>query len=308
MNKNVLSVRLVETASELKEFLKFPWRVYGDDPNWVPPLYMDRKEMFDRDKHPFFKFAEVDLFMAWRGNEPVGTIAAILNHRHNEFHEESVAHFGFFEALDSEVATTLLNRVCDWAREKKKDKVLGPASFSSNYVYGMLVDGFDGPPAVEMSYNPPTYPQFVEDAGFAQAMDLWAWYFPLYELYGSNAEHLPEKLTRVVGKIKKRYDIKIREINLSDWDNEVALFQEIYNSAWSKNWGFVPLTDPEMHAIAESLRMIVDPRVTFFAEIDGVPIGASVPLPNINEVLHRVRPGPSTFSTILAYVPLFLQR
>ena len=308
MSSQPFSVRKVETPADWKAFIRFPWQVYQDDPNWVPYLYFDRQEFFNRDKHPFFKFADVEFFMAWRGERPVGTIAAIVNHRHNEFHEEKAAHFGVFEVLpDKKVAHALLQTAAEWGRRQGMTRLLGPANYSSNYTYGLLVDGFDSPPVIEMTYNPAYYVDYIESAGFGQAMDLWAWYTPL-DVYGSGAKNLPAKLVRVVEKIKKRYNITLREINMRDWDNEVAEFRRIYNSAWSKNWGFVPMADEEISHIAQGLKLIVDPRVTLFAEVDGEPIGVSLPLPNINEVLLRARPGPSTPSAILAAIKLLLGR
>jgi hypothetical protein len=159
-----------------------------------------------------------------------------------------------------------------------------------------------------MTYNPQYYVAQIESAGFVPAMDLWAWYFSIPELYGPHGEKMPPKLVRVVEKIRARYHISIREINMKDWDNELVRFKEIYNAAWSKNWGFVPLTDRELHHLAESLKMIVDPRVTLFAEVDGKPIAASVPLPNANEILLKARPGPSVLSSYLAAIRLLLER
>ena len=151
------------------------------------------------------------------------------------------------------------------------------------------------------------YVDYIEAAGFTTAMDLWAWHSP-FDVYGQGARNLPEKLVRVVGKIQKRHNITIREINMQDWDNEVERFKEIYNSAWSKNWGFVPFTDKEMAHLANGLKMIIDPRVTLFAEVDGKPIGGSVPLPNVNELLLKYRPGPSVLSSYLAAGRMFLAR
>ncbi len=309
MRQETLTVRKVESRADWKTFIGFPWQVYKDDPNWVPPLYFDRKDFFNREKHPFFKFSDVEFFMAWRGDRPAGSIAAMVNHRHNEFHQEKAAHFGIFEVLrDQKAAQVLLDQACEWARQQGMEKILGPANYSSNYTFGLLVDGFHRPPAIEMTYNPPYYADFILAAGFDQAMDLWAWYVDLHELYGPNAEKMPAKLTRVVGKIKKRHNITLREINMKDWDNEIAKFKDIYNSAWSKNWGFVPLTDDELDTLAEGLKLIIDPRVTLFAEVDGKPIGAALPLPNVNEILVKARPGPNWPSSILAAVKLLLGR
>ncbi len=308
MSSQSLSIRKVESPADLKAYMRFPWQVYEKDPNWVPFLFFERKEFFDRTKHPFFETADVEFFMAWRGGRPVGTIAAILNRTHNKFQEEKAAHFGIFEVLpDPEAAAALLETACEWGAKQGMTKILGPANYSSNYEYGLLVDGFDSPPVVMMTYNPAYYVDYIEAAGFAGAMDLWAWHTP-FDVYGEGAKNLPEKLVRVVGKIQKRHNITIREINMKDWDNEVECFKEIYNSAWSKNWGFVPFTDREMAHLADGLKMIIDPRVTLFAEVDGKPIGGSVPLPNVNELLLKYRPGPSVLSSYLAAGRMILAR
>jgi hypothetical protein len=308
MSSQSLNIRKVESPADLKAFMRFPWQVYEKDPNWVPFLFFERKEFFDRAKHPFFETADVDFFMAWRGSRPVGTIAAIVNHHHNEFQNENAAHFGIFEVMpDEEAAAALLETACEWGAKRGMNKVLGPANYSSNYEYGLLVDGFDSPPVVMMTYNPAYYVDYIEAAGFTGAMDLWAWHTP-FDVYGEGAKNLPEKLVRVVGKIQKRHNITIREINMKDWDNEVERFKVIYNSAWSKNWGFVPFTDHEMTHLANGLKMIIDPRVTLFAEVDGKPIGGSVPLPNVNELLLKYRPGPSVLGSYLAAGRMVLAR
>jgi GNAT superfamily N-acetyltransferase len=308
MSSQPLTVRKVGTPADWKAFIRFPWQVYQNDPNWVPFLFFERQEFFDRSKHPFFETADVEFYMAWRGEKPVGTVVAMVNHRHNEFHQEKAAHFGIFEVLrDEEAAAALLETACEWGRQKGATKILGPANYSSNYEYGLLVDGFDSPPVVMMTYNPAYYVDYIEAAGFTTAMDLWAWHTP-FDVYGEGAKNLPPKVIRVVGKIKKRYNITIREIDMKDWDNEVERFKKIYNAAWSKNWGFVPFTDEEMVHLADGLKMIIDPRVTLFAEVDGKPIGGSVPLPNVNEILLKARPGPSLLSSYLAAGRMLLGR
>ncbi len=308
MSSQPLTIRKVETPADWKAFTRFPWQVYENDPNWVPFLFFERQEFFDRNKHPFFETADVEFFMAWRGERPVGTIAAMVNHHHNEFQQEKVAHFGIFEVLpDQKAADALLETACEWGHRKGVTKILGPANYSSNYEYGLLVDGFDSPPVVLMTYNPAYYVDYIEAAGFSTAMDLWAWYTP-FDVYGKGAENLPPKLVRVVEKIKKRYKITIRELDMKDWDNEVERFKKIYNAAWSKNWGFVPFTDAEIVHLADGLKMILDPSITLFAEVDGKTIGGSLPLPNVNEILLKARPGPSLLSSYLAAGRMFLGR
>ncbi len=308
MSSQPLTIRKVETPADWKAFIRFPWQVYENDPNWVPFLFFERQEFFDRNKHPFFETADVEFFMAWRGERPVGTIVAMVNHHHNEFQQEKVAHFGIFEVLpDQEAADALLETACEWGHRKGVTKILGPANYSSNYEYGLLVDGFDSPPVVMMTYNPTYYVDYIEAAGFTKAMDLWAWHTS-FDVYGKGATNLPPKLVRVVEKIKKRYKITIRELDMKDWDNEVERFKKIYNAAWSKNWGFVPFSDAEIVHLADGLKMILDPSITLFAEVDGKPIGGSLPLPNVNEILLKARPGPSLLSSYLAAGRMLLGR
>ena len=292
-----LTVEKVTTPRQLQAFIKVAWQVYQNDPNWVPWLYFERLEFFDKTKNPFFEHSEADYFIARRNGKPVGSIAAILNRRHNEFHNENAAHFGVFEVLnDREAAQALLEQACLWAREKGADKIIGPASLSTNDECGLLIEGFDGPPVLLMTYNPPYYVDFVESAGFTKAMDLYAWLVDLrYTM-----DHLPAKVREANEAIRQQNQFTLRPIQLKDWDAEIARIRQIYNSAWEKNWGFVPMTDSEMAHLANGLRQIVDPRIVFMAEHAGRPIAFGIAMPNVNEALQRLRPGPSRLSSYLA--------
>jgi hypothetical protein len=300
-----LEIERVETGKQLREFVKFSWTVYEKDPNWVPPLYFERLDFLNKNKNPFFEHAEADYFLVRRDGRVVGTIAAILNHRHNEFHQENVAHFGLFEVLDDpEAAAMLLDTASHWAMERGTDKILGPLNLSTNDECALLIEGFDSPPVVLMTYNPRYYSGFIEAAGFSKAMDLLAWNRDIADM----VHNLPEKLVRVVQKVKDRYRLTIRPINLKDWDNEVERIEMVYNSAWEKNWGFVPMTHAEIRHLASSLKMILDPAVAFAVEKDGETVGFSLSLPDVNAPLLRIRPGPSLISSYLAMVRLLLTR
>lgn len=302
-----LHIERVQSDKQLQQFLKVPWLVYKDDPHWVPWLYHERLRAFTKGKHPFFDHAEADFFIARRDGQPVGIIAAILNHRHNQFHEENVAHFGVFEVLnDPEAARLLLDTAVTWAKEHGTDRILGPMNLSTNDECGLLVDGFDSPPVIMMTYNPPYYVDFLEANGFTKAMDLWAWWADINE----TVNNLPEKLLRVVNKVADRHHLTIRNLNLKDWDNEVARVKQIYNSAWARNWGFVPMTDAEFDYLAHALKPILDPDITFMVEKDGRPVGVAVSLPDANQPLHKFHPGPSVLSSYLggAYSLLFKNR
>lgn len=299
-----VQIERVQSDKQLRQFLKVPWLVYKDNPNWVPWLYHDRLHAFTKGKHPFFNHAEADFFIARREGQPAGIIAAILNHRHNQFHEENVAHFGVFEVLnDPEAAHVLLDTAVTWAKERGTDKILGPFNLSTNDECGLLVDGFDSPPVVMMTYNPPYYIDLLEANGFTKAMDLWAWWGDVHD----TVNNLPDKLVRVVNKVPDRYHLTVRNLNLKDWDNEVKRVKKIYNGAWAKNWGFVPMTDAEFDHLTHSLKPILDPDITFLVEKDGEPVGVAVSLPDANQPLHKFHPGPSVLSSYMggAYSLLF---
>ncbi|MFQ5401167.1 MAG: N-acetyltransferase [Anaerolineae bacterium] len=300
-----LQIERVETDRQLREFIKVAWKVYEADPHWVPWMYHERLDFFDKQKNPFFEHSEADYFIARRHGETVGSIAAILNHRHNQFHEENVAHFGVFEVLnDPEAAAALLEAACDWARARGVDKILGPMTLSTNDECGLLIDGFDSPPVVLMTYNPPYYSDFIKTAGFTKAMDLWAWHAEIAEV----VNNMPDKVQRVVGKVRDRFNLTIQHLNLKDWDNEVALVKRIYNSAWSRNWGFVPMTDAEFSHLADGLKPVLDPAIAFKVYKGEEPVGFALSLPNVNEPLHRFRPKPSVLSSYLGGAYMLLNR
>jgi len=292
-----IQVEQVETNKQLRDFIKVAWKVYAQDSNWVPWLFHEQLTLLDKKKNPFFEHAEADYFIARRDGEAIGSIAAILNHRHNEFHSENIAHFGMFEVLqDREAADALLVAACHWARGRGVEKILGPMNLSTNDECGLLVDGFDSPPVIMMTYNPPYYVDFIEGNGFSKAMNLWAYHAYVDDTVNS----LPEKLLRVISKAKDRYRLTIRNINLKDWDNEVERVKRIYNSAWERNWGFVPMTNAEFEQLAHRLKPIIDPAIAFIVEHEGQPVGFALSLPDANQPLGRIRPGPSSLSSYVA--------
>jgi GNAT superfamily N-acetyltransferase len=268
---------------DLKEFIKFPWQVYKGDHNWVPPLIVERKDFLDREKNPFFKHAEVEFFLAKNNGKIVGRIAGIVNHNHNEFHQEKAGFFGFFECIkDYDVAKALLDTVREWLQDKGMEIMRGPANFSSNEEWGFLLEGFGSPPVIMMSYNPPYYLEFMERYGMVKAKDIYAYFI-------DESLPTPERVVRIAENIKKKVGIKIRNVDLKDFGNEVQRIKEIYNSAWSKNWGFVPMTEEEFDRVAKDLKQIVDPHMVFIAEVKGKPSGFSLALPDFNQVLAKLK-------------------
>jgi len=286
-----LKIQAVKSVEDRQAFLKLPWKVYQDDPYWVPPLFAERMNFIT--DHPFLEHADVEFFMAKRGDQVVGTIAAFINHRHNEFHDEHIGFFGFFEVLeDPEAAQLLLATAENWVKERGYDAIRGPAQFSTNEECGLLVDGFDDPPRILMTYNPRRYIAYLENQGYHKAMDLHAYSLDT-DIFAGGSK-FPPKLIRVVEKIKAKGDIRIRKVDLKHFDEEVERVKLIYNQSWARNWGFVPMTDAEFKAMGDELRQILDPDLTLVGEIEGKPIGVSITLPDLNQPLLRAYPRPGT--------------
>lgn len=278
-----LEIRTVGQDPTLKQFIKFPFQIYRDNPVWVPPLLVDRMDFFNQNKNPFYKRADVELFMAFKDGAPVGRIAACVNHDHNDFHQEKMGSFGFFESVDDEpVAHALFDAAAEWVRQRGQHRFMGPLSFSTNHEVGFLVDAYDLPAVVMMPYNPPYYLKLAESWGLTKVKDLVA-----YKIQGSPGD----RIRRIAERVRKRHRVTIRNLNLKDFDEEINRIREIYNQAWSKNWGFVPLQRDEFAHIAKDMKMIIDPDIAFIAEIDGKPVGFSLSLPNIYEAQIKLRNG-----------------
>jgi GNAT superfamily N-acetyltransferase len=286
-------VRVSPVASEAERLalLEFPWKVYRGDPYWVPPLLSERKEFTDPRVNPFFEHARVQFFLARRGEELVGTIAAFTNDLYNEFQQVNVGWFGFFEVLpDAEAASALLAAASDWARRAGHRALLGPAQFSTNDEVGLLVDGFDDRPRILMTYNPRRYAGYLETAGFAKAMDLLAYTTNLEEIQSRGG--IPAKLVRVVEKVKARGEFQLRRLRLDQFDKELEIVKSIYNQSWERNWGFVPMTDAEIARMATQLKPLLDPDLVWAAEVKGEVVGFALNLPDLNLPLHLAYPRP----------------
>ncbi|MBA3868005.1 MAG: GNAT family N-acetyltransferase [Anaerolineae bacterium] len=284
-----VTVRKVENAADFKAFFEFPWTIYKNDPNWVPPLLSMRRDQLDKKKNPSWEYMEGDYFAAWRGDKIVGTIAAYINHRNNEYHKEHVGWFGAFEVFDDqEVATALLNTATEWVKAKGYDAIRGPQTFTTHEDVGVLVEGYTRP-VLLMPYNLPYYKTLIEGAGFSKSMDLFS-----FELSRQGAaEHATgERLERLTKAVMKRNKITVRQIDSKRLKEEFNLFKELYNAAWDKNWGFTPMTPKELDGMVTSLGQFFDERFAFFAEVDGQPAGFVMGVPDFNQVLKAANPRP----------------
>lgn len=269
----------------LKPFIDFEWAVYQNDPLWVPHLKLDRKEFLDPKKNPFFEHSDTAFFLAFRDGKPVGRIAAVVNHNYNQFHEDRTGFFGLFDCLDdAEAAKALLDRAAGFLKTKGRASMCGPVNLSTNDEAGLLVEGHGVPPVIMMTYNPKYYEKLLESYGLKKAKDLLA-----YRIEVPTAP--PERLRRGCELILKRGGFTIRTVRMKDFKNEVARIKTIYNSAWERNWGFVPMTDKEFDHLGAQMKMVLDPDFLFIAEKDGEPIGFSLTIPNLNEALIRLRNG-----------------
>ena len=279
-----IEVRAVNSRSDLDRFIKFPWQIYQNDPMWVPPLLMDVKGALDRKKHPFHQHADVEYFLAWRDGEVVGRIAAIANHLHNEFHGDKTGFFGFFESIDDQtVADALLNTAERYLVGKGLTSSQGPMNFSTNEEVcspGVMIDGFNTPPRIMMGHTPPYYARLLENAGYSKAKDLLCYYM--------DGMKTPERLARGMARLGKAEGIHMRPLNLKDFKGELARIKAIYNSAWEKNWGFVPMTDAEFEHMAKQLKPIIDPELVLIAEVEGKPVAFAIQLPDYNQAMKHM--------------------
>ena len=287
--KGQAQVKPVRTPRERKQFLDLPYKLYRNDEHWIAPLRVAQKDMLNTKGHPFYKTSDVEMFLAERDGRVVGRIMAILNRAHNEFHNERASFFGFFEVEnDYESAALLLDAARDWLRSRGASVIRGPVNPSTNYECGLLVEGFDKDPAVMMPYNPSYYAEILERYGFEKAMDMYA--------YDIAAKYfiVSDKLKRVAERLKAKDGIRVRTVNMKDFKREVEIVRQVYNDAWSHNWGFVPVSEEEFGHLAKDLKQIVDPRVVMIAEqvIEGRaeprPIGFFLAVPDLNRALKRL--------------------
>jgi hypothetical protein len=286
---NKVDVKPARTSGDHRRFIEFPYQLYRGAAHWIAPLRMAQKDILNTRRHPFYRTADAEMFLARRDGRVVGRIMAILNRAHNEYHNERTGFFGFFEVEnDKEAASALLDAARDWVRLSGAETIRGPMNPSTNYECALLVEGFDLDPAVMMTYNPPYYAELLETYGMKKAMDLYAYDIGVEYFNHSN------KLQRVAERLRKKSNIRVRTVNMKDFKKEVGIIRQVYNDAWSRNWGFVPMSEGEFDHLAKDLKQIVDPRVVLIAEQEvdgGAPraVGFLLAVPDINIALKKIR-------------------
>jgi GNAT superfamily N-acetyltransferase len=277
-----IEVSPVNTRKERDAFIRFPWRIYRNDPAWVPPLILERKAFLDRKRHPFYQHGDATLFLAWQKREIVGRIMASDDPNYNSLHQTSIGCFGLFECIDDrEVASALFEAASNWLCARGLNEIMGPIDYSTNYICGLLIDGFEHPPTILTSHNPAYYPPLIESCGFTKAKNWYAWWF-------SEFPQAAERLRKVAVARAGRHGVTIRPVNLRKIEDESRRLRTVYNQAWEKNWGFVPFTQDEFDYMAREMKPLIAPEATLLAEIGDEPVAFVIVVPDINVALRHI--------------------
>ncbi|MBK8820716.1 MAG: GNAT family N-acetyltransferase [Saprospiraceae bacterium] len=278
--------KVVETKKDLKAFIDFPHDLYKDDKNYVPEIYIGQRSMFDKKSYPYYKHGDACLFLVYRDKTIVGRIAAIHHPLYNEYHSSNAGFFGFFDCIDDVgVAGILLEKARQYSLKKGYTTLMGPTNHTTNETAGMLIDGFDSPPMIMMTYNFPYYVDLMEKNGLQKEMDLLAYY-----VTPQKVEKKSLALSDAINARLKTKGIVVRKISVHAIEKDAAMFEEIYNNAWEKNWGFVPFTHEEFVYLKNDLVRIIQPDFVYVAEKNNKPVGFMICIPNMNEILiHNKR-------------------
>ena len=282
-------IKVKDNKKLKKAFINLPWKIYNkkDHPNWVAPLKIAVHENLDTKKNPFYKRADIELFIARKDGKDVGRIAAIKNNAHNEFYNDKTGFYGFFECVnDQEVADKLFQSAQDWLKERNLTSMRGPVNPSTNHECGLLVRGQSQHPTIMTTWNPRYYVDLHENSNLKGVKDLVAYFIGV-----SHSEALPESVQRYAEKTKKNINITFRDFDMKNFMRDVEIIYDIYNSAWEDNWGFFPMTREEFIYMAKDLKMFLDRRLAFIAEHNGKPAGFMLALPDINYILKYNRSG-----------------
>jgi GNAT superfamily N-acetyltransferase len=298
----MLEVSEVISRRERNAFIKFPWRIYANDPAWVPPLIIERKAFLDRRRHPFYQHGDAALFLARRDGEIVGRIMASDDPNYISLHQSNVGCFGLFECInDGDVATALFEGAARWLRKRGRSEMMGPIDYSTNYVCGLLIDGFQFPPTILTAHNPPYYRHLIESCGFTKAKDWYAWWF-------ADPAKATTHLRRLAARFRRRCPAVIRPANLKNIRDESRRLRQIYNQAWEKNWGFVPFTEAEIEFMTKELKPLLVPEFAWIAEIGNEPVGFTLCLPDINVALQKIDGRLTRFGLPIGLIKLLLYK
>lgn len=282
----------VETRDHLKTFVDLPWSIYSDDPNWVPPLRLERLDHLNRRKNPFFTQAEARFWLAFRAGKAVGRISAQVDQAHLLEHRDSTGHFGFLEAVDdAEVVKRLVSAAADWLRSQGMTRMTGPFSLSINDESGLLIEGFNTPPSIMMGHARPYYGPRLEAAGLNKAKDLVCYHYEA-------AQPLPRAVESMIAKAKATEGLTVRPLSQERFAEDLKAIMAIFNDAWAGNWGFVPFSDADVRYLAKNLKPLIRPGYVAIAELDGEPAAMAITLPNLNEVIADLDGGLMPFGWV----------
>jgi GNAT superfamily N-acetyltransferase len=275
-----IEVSEVTSRRELDAFIKFQWQIYTNDPAWVPPLILERKAFLNRKGHPFYKHGDAALYLARKHGKIVGRIMASDDPNYNSLHDTNVGCFGLFESInDQDVAAALFEAAASWLCNKGRTEMMGPIDYSTNYVCGLLIDGFQFPPTILTAHNPPYYRDLIESCGFTKAKDWYAWWF-------ADPSKAAAHLRRLAERRLARCPAAVRPANMKNLRDESRRLRQIYNQAWAQNWGFVPFTEAEIEFMTKELKPLILPGFGWIAEKGDEPVGFALGLPDINVVLR----------------------
>ena len=280
----------VTSRRDLRRFVDVPWTLFDRKrhPQWVPPLRATVLDALDQKKNPFYREADRALFLAVRDGRPVGRIAAIENRAHNRYHADRVGFWGFFEcADDQEAADALFTASARWLGARGLDVQRGPMNPSTNYECGLLIDGFEHRPSFMTTWNPPYYAALCERAGMRKAKDLVAYFIPM----GNQGWTMPAAFERLATRALRKSKVAFRDLDLRRFEAELEIVWDVYNSAWEKNWGFVPMSKEEFIHTARDMKPLIEPRYAFAAEADGITVGFMLAVPDYSGVLQKIGSG-----------------
>ncbi len=293
-----LEVRQVASRRDLDQFIKLPWKLHADDPQWVPPLLVDVKEFLNRKKHPFYLHGEATQFLALQSGVPVGRLLVSDDPHYNSQHNANLGCFGMFDCIDdTATAGRLLEAAAEWLRARGRATIRGPIDYSLNYGCGLLIDGFDTPPRVMMNHNPPYYAALLESWELAKVKDLYCWWF-------DDRLDMISKWRRRAERLAKRGGVTIRPFRIDQLEADTQRCLDIYNGANNDLWGFVGLSPAEFRHLAKRIARLATPDLVLIAEVDGKPVGFSVTLPDLNEAVRPLNGRLTTFGIPIGAVRL----